>query len=200
MYKVFVNEHLINLGSKDDFLDPDRSIFQLNEPSNEEIELLVSWLLKEKISQQVYLKSEDEDSLLNSFESCFTFIEAAGGLVKNTQGETLLIYRLDKWDLPKGKLEKGELPRDAAIREVEEECNVDQLKIISELPSTYHIYVQKDTIYLKRTYWYQMESNSSNPLVPQTEEGIEKVVWADQITRIKASENTYASLKELLIL
>src|SRR5438552_3388516 len=51
-------------------------------------------------------------------------IEAAGGIVKNTDGAYLFIYRLDKWDLPKGKIEKGEKTKEAAVREVEEECGI----------------------------------------------------------------------------
>ena len=41
----------------------------------------------------------------------------------------LFIYRFNKWDLPKGKLNKGEKKQDCAIREVEEECGICNLQI-----------------------------------------------------------------------
>lgn len=42
--------------------------------------------------------------LEEAFLKHFTHIEAAGGIVYNEKGELLMIYRLEKWDLPKGKL------------------------------------------------------------------------------------------------
>ena len=56
-------------------------------------------------------------------------IEAAGGLVKNENGDYLFIYRNDKWDLPKGKIEKDEKTKVAAVREVEEECGIAVSKL-----------------------------------------------------------------------
>ena len=51
-------------------------------------------------------------------------VEAAGGLVYNSKKEILFIRRNKKWDLPKGKIEKGETHQEAAIREVIEDiCN-----------------------------------------------------------------------------
>ena len=35
-------------------------------------------------------------------------IIAGGGIVTNELGELLMIFRRGKWDLPKGKLDKGE--------------------------------------------------------------------------------------------
>lgn len=59
------------------------------------------------------------------------FILAAGGLVKNTEDQWLLIFRLGKWDLPKGKLENGETPEAAALREVEEECGIKNCQLLN---------------------------------------------------------------------
>ena len=57
-----------------------------------------------------------------AFCSKHTLIEAAGGLVYNIENQLLMIFRNNKWDLPKGKLEVGENIQECAIREVEEEC------------------------------------------------------------------------------
>mgnify|MGYP001172252366 CR=1 FL=1 len=110
----------------------------------------------------------------------------------------LFIYRLGKWDLPKGKLEKGENIKECAIREVEEECHINELKIIKELPSTYHCYPYKKSWAFKTTFWYKMTSNYKGVLIPQTEEGIEKVEWLNKEELTKVQGNTYLSIKEVL--
>jgi 8-oxo-dGTP diphosphatase len=56
-------------------------------------------------------------------------IEAAGGVVwRQTRSglQVLLVHRprYDDWSLPKGKLDPGETPRKAALREVEEETGL----------------------------------------------------------------------------
>ena len=66
----------------------------------------------------------------------YRLIEAAGGVVKNAKGELLFIYRLGKWDLPKGKIDEGEVKETTAVREIEEECGVSGLQIIKELKPT----------------------------------------------------------------
>ena len=56
-------------------------------------------------------------------------ILAAGGLVTNAQGEILWIFRRGFWDLPKGKLDDGETIQSCAIREVEEETGIQNIKL-----------------------------------------------------------------------
>jgi hypothetical protein len=90
----------------------------------------------------VYMSEEVKESW-KSFVARFTLIEAAGGLVKNSKEEYLFIYRLGKWDLPKGKAEYNESPEETAIREVEEECGLKNLKIEKKLGKTFHTYREK---------------------------------------------------------
>lgn len=125
-------------------------------------------------------------------------VNAAGGAVHNADDHLLMIYRNDKWDLPKGKMEKGETPEQSAVREVEEECGVTQLKIVRELPSTYHTYKINDKLHLKRTWWYEMCTTDSRKLIPQTEEGITKAEWLDKKGVETAKTNTYGSILEVL--
>lgn len=198
MYKVFINEHLVIICDQEEKLERSFSELWIYNPQYQEIKILIDWLLQETISQKVVLVYKSLQEGWISFQASFQFIEAAGGLVKNAQGQTLMIYRLDKWDLPKGKIEKGEAPKEAAIREVEEECNLDQLKILSDLSSSYHIYPLGEEIVLKKTYWYLMQTNSNKALIPQTEEGIEQVKWMNPEEVSKAALNTYPSLKHLL--
>ncbi|MFO0323031.1 MAG: NUDIX hydrolase [Bacteroidota bacterium] len=124
----------------------------------------------------------------------FKLIYAAGGLIKN-ENSYLFIYRLKKWDLPKGKLDMGESPEEAAIRECEEECGISKLSIKKELPSTYHIYKYKGGFAIKKTFWYEMTTEHKDTLVPQIEENIERVEWFNlaQIKEI-VFKNTYPAI------
>jgi len=143
--------------------------------------------------------AENYTEACNAFNSLFTRIEAAGGIVRNNKAEYLFIRRLGVWDLPKGKLHKNEIATEGALREVEEETGLKNLVINKELPSTFHIYEDRDgKAILKETYWFEMMCHNSQILVPQLEEDITEVKW------FSASEinipvlNTYTSLRHLL--
>jgi 8-oxo-dGTP pyrophosphatase MutT (NUDIX family) len=73
------------------------------------------------------------------FRSVFLEVPAAGGVVKSND-RLLFIFRNGKWDLPKGKIDEGENPPEAALREVSEECGIAGQQIKKQLPSTFHIY------------------------------------------------------------
>ncbi len=91
----------------------------------------------------------------------------------------LAIFRNGKWDLPKGKLEKGEEINECAVREVEEETAVS-VSSCSEtnFDITYHVYFHQKAFILKSTHWYIMKSKTNvRNLLPQSEEGIDKVEW-----------------------
>ena len=140
-------------------------------------------------------KNLAEDFVL--FIKEFIFIEAAGGLINNDKDQYLFIYRHDTWDLPKGKLEKKEVPDKAAIRECREECGLKEIKLNEFLTNTYHIYFYKKDWALKKTYWYRMFCNETN-LVPQLEESITAVAWKN-ISEIPAMlTNTYTNIIDVL--
>lgn len=127
-----------------------------------------------------------------------TLIEAAGGLVKNQAGEYLFIYRNDKWDIPKGKLEKGEKKKEGAVREVEEECGISVSSLGKKIINTYHVYEHKGDLVLKKTYWYNMGYKGSQKLKPQLEEGITEVRWFDKADVNEIKANTYPSILDVL--
>ncbi len=166
--------------------------------SLDELQLMHDELIDKNQFTEVYFYHENEKLLLSSFSLRYKVIEAAGGLVKNKNGEYLFIFRNGKWDLPKGKLEKKETIKDAAIREVEEECGVGKLKIVKELESTYHIYQIEGKSILKRTYWFDMICGDESKLIPQTEEGITEVKWISKNKLEEVYSNTFESIKEVL--
>lgn len=166
--------------------------------SLDELKMMYDELVTKNHFIEVYYYHENEKLLLSSFSLAFKVIEAAGGLVKNKKGEYLFIFRNGKWDLPKGKIEKGEGIETAAIREVEEECGVGKLKIVKELESTYHTYHVEEKAILKRTYWFEMLCEDESNLVPQLEEGITEVKWLPKNDLQQVLDNTYESIKEVL--
>ena len=141
---------------------------------------------------------DNPDMIVERLCSNFTLIKAAGGLVENNDDLMLLIYRNDMWDLPKGKLEKFETIEDGAKREVEEECGVSNLQIVSEAFTSYHLYQMKGETCIKLTYWFRMKTESAESLVPQTEEGITQVVWTNRSDVIELNQPMYASIKQVI--
>ena len=142
---------------------------------------------------------QDFAGACEGFNSMFTRIEAAGGIVRNENQEYLFIKRLGVWDLPKGKLHKKEQIQAGALREVTEETGLIKLTISKKLPSTFHIYTdRKGHEILKETFWFEMICNGEQNLVPQLEEDITEVKWFSLTDLNIPVQNTYASLRTLL--
>lgn len=138
----------------------------------------------------------DYEQAVRDIKSHFNIIKAAGGIVEKDD-DILFIKRLGLWDLPKGKIEKGEKKKEAAVREVEEECGISaQLK--EKIGKTWHTYPHKKGDVLKCTHWYTMTCLDDQHLAPQTEEQIEEVRW---MTKVEAKEiamkDTYNSIREI---
>lgn len=127
----------------------------------------------------------------------FKIIDAAGGVVVNENNEVLLIYRLKKWDLPKGKLDKGENFKLAAVREVEEETRV-KVKLKRAITTTWHTYTIKDRPILKRNKWYKMVCVDDSEMKPQKVEHIDKVVWMTDEEATTALKKSYRSIRYVL--
>ena len=131
-------------------------------------------------------------------EKRFRIVEAGGGLVVNEKDEVLFIFRKGKWDIPKGKLEKREKIKHGAIREVEEECGITDPKIREDLITTFHKFRNKGKDCIKKTYWYIMDYDKDEELIPQTEESITKVKWIHPDKFDKVFKNTFPSIKDVL--
>jgi len=193
MYKVFVNERpLIFINNKEGF----KGNYLLYTDSIDFKEL-VAQLFHHKINSQC-IYHPDLKKIWSLFKASFKIEKAAGGLVYNHKDELLFIHRFGKWDLPKGHIEKGEGKKEAAIREVEEECGISDLEIINKLPTTYHMFERKGQMILKVTYWYQMFSEYDGLLVPQEEEGIDKVCFKTKGKQEEALTNSYKNIALLV--
>lgn len=194
MYKVFYNNSAIFIGDK---LTIGEINLKLAKVSNrKEVFLFLGEFVTNENSDNYHLSGYDEHDLFGDLKSFFQFVEAAGGLVKNTLQEYLFILRFGVWDLPKGKIKKNEIPKNAAIREVEEETGVSGLAVAAKLSSTYHIYEFNKTFVLKKTFWFSMFTEDRGKLIPQQEEGITEAVWLDRTKSREAIQSSYRSLQE----
>ncbi|WP_417612746.1 NUDIX hydrolase [Owenweeksia hongkongensis] len=194
MYKVFINDSSIS------FIEKPIS-GEVSHLSYESKDHLVGSIKSLENNSEIKHLTFGVDSLQgvwNDFTEMYEIIEAAGGIVRNGAGEILMIYRLGKWDLPKGKLEEGESVEEGAVREVIEECGISNLRVIRELPITYHTYEIGGKKILKRTYWFEMHTKFIGDLVPQIEEHIEKAQWVNPDFLDEYMGNTYASIHWLL--
>ena len=110
----------------------------------------------------------------------------------------LMIFRRGKWDLPKGKLDKGETLEECAVREVEEETGLQQVKLLSPLVITYHTYHEGARFILKESHWYNMKVSGEQNLVPQTEEGIHEIKWVTNKEAQSLFQECYPSVIDVI--
>ncbi|MBL0343419.1 MAG: NUDIX domain-containing protein [Bacteroidetes bacterium] len=197
MYKVFINDKEITFKRSvlEDKITKDDSY-------EKKIHELSAKLINSKkgLSKNITLISNRPFFAMHAFLKTFKKISAAGGIVSKSKNNDpiLMIFRLGKWDLPKGKTEKGENLSQAAIREVREECGIKKLRIIKKLPPTYHLYVLKNEWVVKKTAWFLMNSAYTGTLTPQAEEGIQQVKWVPK-TQLKSYLSlSYSSIAHLI--
>lgn len=129
----------------------------------------------------------------------FICVKAAGGVVRCPEGEELIIERNNRWDIPKGMVEKGETLREAAMREVSEETGLplDGLKIRDLIEKTYHIYNLYGGWHLKQTSWFRIDADQKYTPTPQSEEGIVRCEWCSSAVRRERLSTSFSALQML---
>jgi len=202
MYKIYINEtplYLINKKKLEE-LDFDEDT-HLIAPYRGKAKHLLNYIdLLEKTNRYkgMVLHSKDEEKLIADFESRYKILEAAGGIVENQDGETLMIFRMGYWDMAKGKIEKGETKEQAAIREVQEETGLYEIKLGELLHTTRHTYRnRKNKRVIKVSYWFEMWTPEWE-LTPQTEEDIEQAIWVDLTDFLAVERVIYANILEVI--
>lgn len=193
MYKVFISEKEVSFLSTKHFLQNDFNVFNVNDIVGDRL-----LFLEEKLCLFDSLKMVCENPSLDmmTFFKKHILIEAGGGLVKNN-GNFLWIYRNNIWDLPKGKQELNEEIFVTALREVKEECGIDNdLSIENFLTTTFHTYSNNNELFLKKTDWFLMNyDGSSLELKPQLEEGITNVKWLNKNQSIDCAKKSFKSIR-----
>lgn len=152
-----------------------------------------------ELQNSSWIVAEQPKTEFRKVKNLFTFIKAAGGIVE-FEGKFLFIKRLGKWDLPKGKMDEGEKPRETALREIAEECNLSGHAIAYKIVNTYHTYEQNGKNILKKTAWYHLNLMAlpKEKLAPQQEEGITELRWFSWEELAEVRQNTYVSILDVL--
>lgn len=201
MYKIYINENTLILTESESMKEAKVTEKTLIAPYTGKTKMLLSYIdMLEKTNrfEKITIHYFDVKRLLKDFESLFTTVKAAGGLVLNEENKCLFIFRRGFWDLPKGKIDKGEKKKAAAIREVQEETGVESVEIVEKLKTTRHAYRLKDKKRaIKKTFWYVMKAKNQ-PLIPQTEEDIEQAVWLDLEPNTDFNQPIFKSIEDLL--
>src|SRR6478736_540406 len=167
----------------------------VNEASLMDLDLILD-LINSKVPMHLLslaVTVKDYDAAKSYLKKKFKVVKAAGGLVRK-KDKVLMIYRMKKWDLPKGKKESGERSKNTAVREVEEECNVE-VKIGKKICTTWHTYTMNKNSMIKKTRWYLMDLVDDSRSRPAVEEDIEELRWMTQKEVYHALENSYRSIR-----
>jgi len=105
---------------------------------------------------------------------------SAGGIVVRREGERVLYLLIrdsyDNWGFPKGHVEEGELPEDAALREVREETGLDALRLRGAVHTVDWYFRFRGRLVHKVCHFYLMDTDRAHT-APQASEGITACRW-----------------------
>jgi putative (di)nucleoside polyphosphate hydrolase len=133
--------------------------------------------------------------------------KSAGGVVVNPEGKILLVSQHgDSWSLPKGRIERGEEPIDAARREIYEESGVSNLTFVKPLPSYKRFRIgpggkgedrsERKTIQM---FLFRTDDSALQPVDPENPEArwVERDEAAGMLTHLKDQEFFRSIMLEL---
>lgn len=188
--KLVINETYI-----DEFLNDQGFFIRITPTSN--LAKILNFFESTPSIKTLHLFGMNPVTVFNGIQEHFVPVKAAGGIVRNSSGEFLMIERNGVWDLPKGKLDGNETPEETALREVSEECGIQELTIKSVLGSTFHTYLRNERKYLKETHWFEMAYHGNGIPTPQTIEGITRTEWVPERKLYPKLKNTYGSVVQV---
>jgi 8-oxo-dGTP pyrophosphatase MutT (NUDIX family) len=198
MYKVFINNKpLVLTNSANKQQESDKILVAKYLGKAKFLFHFIDTLEKSPHYEGITLVSPNVEKLWADFQGIYKIIEAAGGVVFNAKDEVLLIYRLKTWDLPKGKIDKGETPEIAAVREIQEETGLNVVELGDFICHTYHTYEHKGKRVLKKTHWFMMHT-AEEKLTPQYSEDIELAEWRPLSAFLETQPVIYPSILEVL--
>lgn len=198
MYKVFIENVPVFITNQKDLKISTGLV--LKGIKTKKIKKIISnWLSDLKLKEEIWIITNNPEKTFKKLFKTYDFIEAAGGIV-HFNNKYLFIKRHGCWDIPKGKLEANETPKIGALREIEEECNIQHLSIDHPIIVTYHTYSYNGKPSLKKTYWFACQYNGRKKpqLIPQLEESITEVKWFKKNELDEIRTNTFASIQDVL--
>jgi len=198
-FKVFIKDKLILFTENMNIPIRDKSaVFHRYQGMRQLIIESERFIRTKKVKTLIVYRKKNADKLFKSFITRFKLTNAAGGAVISKKDEVLMIFRHRRWDLPKGKKNRGEKNRETALREVMEETGLEHLEILRKISKTYHFYRRNDRLIIKKTHWFLMKAKRNQDMRPATTEGIVKVKWVAFDKARKKGNQTFRSISEVL--
>lgn len=194
MYKVFIDHKPVVFIGKDE-LSTDVNVAKAK--NVETVEALKPLLKKATIADPIFLVAKNPKKAFNRFFDGYKKIDAAGGIVQRKE-KFLVIKRKGLWDIPKGRIDKGEDAETACVREIMEECGIDGHKIIHPLTDTYHTMKWNGRPALKHTFWYMLTYEGPKDTHPEVKEGITEAKWMSLENFLNIRKKTFGSINEVL--
>ncbi|MEO6521093.1 MAG: NUDIX domain-containing protein [Mucilaginibacter sp.] len=195
IYRIYINQKTLLITES---VPESLKNFQQIDHQSFDLKIIYPLILEQYPGYDFFVVCSDAKAFFKKILNSVQVIKAAGGLVKNERKEYLFIYRNDKWDLPKGKIEKGESIKEGAVREVEEECGITVKKLGKKICKTYHAYIYKGEVVLKKSYWFKMKATGQDKLKPQKEEGITDARWFTREKTDIITKNTFPSILQVM--
>jgi len=199
--KIYFNDKPLFLCNDiDETIQPiihhDDAVF-IDELDSHAVKTMIHEMQLPQVHAGVYFHNDLEE-LIKEFTKKFSVVKAAGGLIENKKKDILMIFRRGRWDFPKGKLDKGETLEACAIREVEEETGLRNIKLLGPLTITYHTYHEGTKFILKESHWFRMQVTTEQKLVPQTNEDIQQIQWVNLKDLEKYLKNSYPMISDII--
>jgi 8-oxo-dGTP pyrophosphatase MutT (NUDIX family) len=135
---------------------------------------------------------------------------SAGGVLarpSNRGWEVCMVRAGRYWAFPKGHVEPGEGPEQAALREISEECGLPRqsLSITALLPESKYVYRRAGRLIFKRVHHFLVTAPAGVEITPQVSEideaewltidaAIERASFADTRTALAAARVALAAL------
>jgi 8-oxo-dGTP pyrophosphatase MutT (NUDIX family) len=196
--KISNYDVIINGGNKNIYVGMLLGDVLINDASIAQIDRMFKLMRRKRLQKlnSITITVDDRESARHFVKNRFRIIKASGGVVSK-EDMILMIYRFNKWDLPKGKLEKDETSVEGAKREVEEECNI-KVSMRGKICSTWHSYSLNGKNILKKTAWYAMSCDDDKEMKPQIAEDIQEVQWKNPKALKEALFSTYPSIRYVI--
>ncbi|TAK36813.1 MAG: NUDIX hydrolase [Chloroflexota bacterium] len=125
---------------------------------------------------------------------------SAGGVVFK-EGQVVLLRRHSgEWVMPKGHVEPGETPEEAALREVEEETGL-RARILARVGETSYAFTLplQPVLRYKTVHWFLMEAEGG-AFCPESTFGEGAVVSPEQAVEMLTFEKDRGMLRRALLL
>ena len=197
MYKVYFANRIVEIVPAGSIADYNDGRVYYNDQPGDDLAQLPEWFEKIDDIESLVIEAEDPAAAFAEFTSRLKTEVAAGGVIRNAKGQTLLFYRRGAWDMPKGHQEPGETLQECALREVREETGLTQLELGAPVCVTYHTYHRNGSFVLKESHWYNMTLTCREKVKVQTEEDIGRASWCGPARLKRLLRHAYPSIQDI---